>query len=79
MRKISSIICIVIFISCFFISKSYALDKKGCSTFDVLCKLTGKGAVDPTKKKTKSKKKKHKYSFLTFLSYKKITLTFSLT
>tara|TARA_B110000014_G_C20077630_1_gene562700 strand:+ start:358 stop:1089 length:732 start_codon:yes stop_codon:yes gene_type:complete len=56
MRKISSIICIVIFISCFFISKSYALDKKGCSTFDVLCKLTGKGAVDPTKKKTKSKK-----------------------
>jgi len=60
MRKIASIICVVIFISCFLSSESFALDKRGCSAFDVLCKLTGKGAVDPTKtndrKKTKGKK-----------------------
>ena len=58
MGKITSVIFFAFFISFFGSEKSYALDKSGCSKFDLLCKLTGRGAVGSTKTEKVNKSKK---------------------
>ena len=48
MRKIASNIFVALFILCFASQGSDALGREGCSTLDLLCHVSGKGARDIT-------------------------------
>ena len=52
MKKIGLNIFLALLIIFFTHSKSFSKDESGCSVFDVLCKMTGKGSSQKANKKT---------------------------
>jgi len=60
MRKISLNIFVLVFAFFIFSQESYALGRKGCSTFDWLCQISGKGKKSSSELTTSKEVQKNK-------------------